>query len=497
MDLLNNLLSGFLISLSLSNLFFCLTGTIIGTAIGVLPGLGPAATISLLLPVTFRMEPTSAIIMLAGIYYGAMYGGSITSILIKVPGEAASVVTCIDGYQMAKQGKAGKALGTSAFASLIAGAVSFIGIALFGPIISKFALDFGPAEYAALVALGLLLVTLVSATPLINSLLMVCAGLFLSTVGIDPVSGKERFTFGVYSLMDGFNIVTLAMGLFGISELLVLVSSRPEDSQIIEQPQKLRQMLPDKKDWKASANPIARGSVLGFVLGVLPGGGAILASFASYVLEKRISRNPERFGKGAIEGVAGPEAANNAAAQASFLPLLNLGIPANIVTGIMLAALMMHGIMPGPLLIKEQPALFWGVITSMLIGNILLVIQNVPLVGIFVKMLKIPYSILAPLIIFFCIVGAYTVNGDSFEVIIMMVYGIVGFFMRRLDLDPAPLLLAFVLGSMFENSIRQSLLLSNGNLMIFIERPIALGLVICIALAILVQVFSRIRNSWA
>ena len=477
MDLFANLALGFEVSLSLQNLAFCFIGVVIGTAIGVLPGLGPAATIALLLPVTFKMDPTSAIIMLAGIYYGAMYGGSITSILVKVPGEAASVVTCLDGYEMARKGRAGAALGIAAFGSLIAGVFAVIALSLVGPWVARFALDFGPPEYAALVALGLLLVTLISSTSMVKSLMMVMVGLLLSTIGLDPIAGAQRFTFGRTELFDGLNIAIMAMGLFGISELLYLASRKDPQSAFIPQPAKLKEMLPNRRDWKAAGPAIGRGSVLGFLLGLLPGGGAILASFAAYVVERRLSRHPEKFGTGVIEGVAGPEAANNSAAQGAFVPLLTLGIPANVVMGVLMGALMVHGLAPGPLLLRDNADLFWGVITSMLIGNVILVFLNVPLVGVFVRLLKIPYAILAPLIILFCVIGAYSININSFDVGIMVALGLAAFLLRRVGLDPAPLLLAFVLGDLFENAVRQSLLLSHGSLAIFVERPISATLV--------------------
>jgi putative tricarboxylic transport membrane protein len=473
MDVFANLALGFSVSLTLENLAFCLIGAVVGTAIGVLPGLGPAATIAILLPITFKMDPISAIIMLAGIYYGAMYGGSITSILVKVPGEAASVVTCLDGYEMARKGRAGAALGISAFGSLIAGVFATFSLAFLGPYVAGVALDFGPPEYAALVALGLLLVTLISSTSMLRSLMMVMVGLLFSTIGLDPISGAERFTFGRTELFDGLNIAIMAMGLFGIAELLYLASRQDPQASFIPQPSRLRDMLPNRRDWKDSAGPIGRGSVLGFLLGLLPGGGAILASFASYVLERRVSRHPEKFGTGVIEGVAGPESANNAAAQGAFVPLLTLGIPANVVMGVLMGALMIHGLQPGPLLLQESPQLFWGVITSMFIGNLILVFLNVPMVGVFVRLLKIPYAILAPLIILFCVIGAYSVNINSFDVGVMVVLGVVAFLLKRVNLDPAPLLLAYVLGDLFENAVRQSLLLSHGSLAIFVQRPIS------------------------
>jgi len=479
------LLLGFSVSLSWENLYVCLIGVTLGTAVGVLPGLGPTATISLLLPITFHMQPVSALIMLAGIFYGAMYGGSITSILMKVPGEAASIVTCIDGHEMARRGRAGAALGMSAFASFIAGIVSTIGIAVVGPAAAQLAYEFGPVERAALVALGLIMVTMISTGSRLNGLAMVAAGLLLSTVGADFVTGLDRFTFGRGELSDGFNIALLAMGMFGLSELLMLASKPADQGGLLPQPRRLAEMLPDRTDWRRSAAPIGRGSLLGFLLGLLPGGGALLASFASYVVEKRMTRRPQEFGKGAIEGVAGPEAANNAAAQGAFIPMLSLGLPANAIMGMMLGALMIQGITPGPKLMTENPGLFWGTITSLFIGNGMLVILNVPLLWLFVLLLRIPQRILSPLIMLFCIIGAFSLSNSGFDVILVVLFGLAGYALRRAGYDPAPLVIAFVLGSIFEKAVRQSLLMGYGSPMIFLERPISAVLIAATALMLL------------
>ena len=446
MDVLGNLWLGLGTALSLTNLAYCFVGAFVGTVIGVLPGLGPVATISLLLPLSYAMGPTSAVILMAGIYYGAQYGGSITSILVRIPGEASSVVTCLDGYAMARQGRAGAALGIAAFGSFIAGIASTAALFVVGPAMAELALAFGPAEYAALVLLGLLLVTQVSQTSRLNSLLMVAFGLLLATVGIDPIYGTERFTFGVYSIYDGLNMALLAMGLFGVAELLTMAEGGDAMAAPVAQPSRLRELLPTAEDWKASAAPIARGTGLGFLLGMLPGGGATLASFSTYVMERRLAKQPERFGNGAIEGVAGPEASNNAAAQAAFVPLLSLGIPANPVLGVILGALLIQGITPGPQLAAAKPDLFFGVMASMLVGNLMLVVLNVPLISIFVLLLRVPGSILAPLIIVFCVIGAYSLSNSVVEVLLMIGFGIGGYLMRKVDLDPAPLILAFVLG---------------------------------------------------
>ncbi len=490
MDFLANLQLGFSVALSAHNLLYCLIGVFVGTAVGVLPGLGPAATLSLLLPITFGMDPASAVIMLAGIYYGSAYGGSITSILLNIPGEAASVVTCIDGYQMARRGRAGAALGISAFGSFIAGTVAIFALSLLGPILSGLALKFGPAEYTALVVLGLVLVCFLSEASMVRALMMVALGLLLSTVGLDPILGTERFTFGSTSLTDGVNLAVMAMGLFGIAEVLTLVSKRSDEAEFVRQPTRLRELLPNRADWRASAGPISRGTILGFLLGLVPGGGGILASFSSYVVEKRISRDPQRFGQGAIEGVAGPESANNAGVQATFLPLLTLGIPANVVLAIMMGALLIHGISPGPRLIVEHPDLFWGVIASMYIGNIMLVALNVPLIAIFVAMLRLPYRIMAPLIIVFCIVGAYSLNNNVVDVYMMVAFGVVGFLLRKASFDAAPLVLSFALGQILEASFRQSLLLRQGSMAIFVERPVAM-LFLFVAAALLAVPFVR------
>lgn len=494
LEFVDHVILGFSTALSPSNLLVCFIGVFLGTAIGVLPGLGPTATISLLLPISFAMDTAAAIILMSGVYYGALYGGSITAILVRLPGEPASVVTCLDGYAMAQRGRAGAALGIAAFGSFIAGMVSTAALFTVGPAVASFALKFGPAEYTALVILGLLLVTYVSDTPKLSSLAMVMLGMLLSTVGIDPIFGTERFTFGIYSLFDGIHIATLAIGLFGVAELLIVAERSGAGVRLDRQATRLHELLPSKKEWQLSAGPIGRGTLLGFLLGLLPGGGATLASFTSYTLERRLSRTPERFGKGAIEGVAGPESANNAAAQAGFVPLLALGIPANAVMGVILGALMIQGVTPGPNMAKAQPELFFGVIASMLIGNILLVILNVPLISIFVQLLRVPMSILSPLIIVFCVVGVYSLSNSVAEVYVMIGLGVVGYGLRKANLDPAPLILAFVLGQILETAFRQTLLIGRGSLAIFLDRPIALGLLSVAAVIIVAEAAGRIRK---
>lgn len=477
-DLVHNLGLGFSISLSWLNIGLALIGVFVGTAVGVLPGLGPAATISLLLPITLYVDNTSAVIMLAGIYYGAMYGGSITAVLVRIPGEAASVITCIDGYAMAQRGRAGVALGMSAFGSFIAGMVATVGIALFAPTLSSFALIFGPAEKAALVLFGFVLVASVGEGSRLRTFAMIALGLLLSTIGTELMFGVDRFTFEVIYLSDGINIAVLAMGLFGISEVLIMAEEDDVKPTLIAYGKRWIDLLPSRQDWRDSAGPIGRGTVLGFLLGLLPGGGALISSFASYALEKKLSRTPQEFGRGAIAGLAGPESANNAAAQSSFIPLLCLGIPANAVIGIIMGALLIHGITPGPRLLLDHPDLFWGVVTSMFVGNMMLVALNVPLIGIFIALLRVPRVVLSPFIILFCVIGAYSLQNEINDVITMAVFGVLGYGLRKAGFDLAPLLLAFVLGSLFENNVRQALLVGYHSPLVFVQSPISLAFVV-------------------
>ena len=482
MDFLSSAFSGFSIALEIHNLIYCFIGAILGTLIGVLPGIGPTATIALLLPITFKLTPVEATIMIAGIYYGAMYGGSTTSILVNIPGEAASVVTCLDGYEMAKKGRAGPALGIAAFGSFIAGTLSIVGLMFIGPFLAKGALRFGPPEYFAIMILGMTVLTFLSNGPMWKALLMAAFGLFLSTIGMDNVSGIARLSLNIEELIDGIGLVPVVMGLFGISEVMLNVESSMERS-IFET--KITNLLPNLKDWKASLGPIIRGTILGFFLGILPGAGAIISSFASYAVEKKISKHPGKFGTGAIEGVAGPESANNAATGGAFIPLLSLGIPSNAVTALLLGALIIHGIQPGPLLIKEHPDIFWGTVASMYLGNILLLVLNLPLIGLWVKVLKVPYPVLFPLILLFCLIGAYSLNNSITDVTIMNIFGLIGYFFRKFRYEAAPLVLALVLGPMMENSLRQSLLLSEGSPLIFLNRPIS-SVILIIAFLLLV-----------
>lgn len=470
MEVFNNLLYGFSIGLQPVNLLSCFLGVLMGTLIGVLPGIGPVGAIAILFPATLHMSSTSAIIMLAGIYYGAMYGGSTTSILIKIPGEAASVVTCIDGYEMAKQGRAGPALGIAAFGSFIAGTLGLVGLVVFAVPLAEFALRFGSPEYFGLMLLGLTMVTYLSLGPIMKAWMMAAFGFILSCVGLDAIHGSARMTFNIFQLWEGIGVVPLAIGLFGISEVLINIE-KTETHKILKT--KIKSYFPTLIDWMQSNGAILRGSVLGFFLGILPGGHPATASFLSYAVEKRISKEPEKFGKGAIEGVAGPESANNSATAGGFIPLFILGIPSNAIMALMFGALLVFGMQPGPLLLKEHPDLFWGVISSMYIGNGMLLILNLPLIPMWVQVLKVPYRILFPLILLFCIVGTYSLNNSTFDVALMMIFGLLGYLFRKFEYEPAPLILAFVLGPMFEMNLRQSLIISKGSFLIFFTRPIS------------------------
>jgi putative tricarboxylic transport membrane protein len=491
MDTLNHLLYGFQVCFQPENLFYCFLGCLGGTLVGVLPGLGPQAAIALLLPATVYMSPTAAIIMLAGIYYGAMYGGSITSILVNIPGEAASVVTCIEGYQMALQGRAGPALSISAFGSFIAGTFGIFMLAFFGAPIANFALRFGAPEYFSLMCLAILVLTNLSGVSLSKALISALAGLFLGTIGTDLFTGELRFTFGISVLNDGFDLIPVIMGLFGVTEVLQNLEESLKGT-IIDR--KISHLLPTKQDWKDSAKPIMRGTLIGAVLGIIPGGGVVLSTFSSYSLERKVSKHPEQFGKGAIEGVAGPESANNAAAQCGFIPLLTLGIPSNIATALLLGGLILTGVQPGPLLITSHPDLFWGTIASMYIGNVMLLILNLPLIGIWVKVLKIPYSLLFPIILVFCLLGAYVANKNVADIWIMIFFGGVGYIFKKIDYEFAPLVIAMVIGPIFENAFRQSLILSQGDISIFFTRPISLVLISC---AIILLVLGFVPSIWS
>jgi putative tricarboxylic transport membrane protein len=492
MNMFFELMSGFHVILHPLNLLYCFIGVFIGTLIGVLPGIGPVGAMSILLPTTFGLSPVAAIIMLAGIYYGAMYGGSTTSILVNIPGEAASVVTCLDGYQMARQGRAGPALGISALGSFIGGTFSIIALMFLVFPLAQAALKFGPPEYFSLVCMSMTVLIYLAKGSVAEAIVMILVGLILSTVGIDLISGMPRFAFGSSSLTDGIGLVPLAMGLFGIAEVLTNIEG-PLQRMIFET--KIKNLLPNLEDWKRSIGPIARGSVLGFLLGILPGGGAVISSFISYTVEKKVSKHPEQFGKGAIEGVAGPETANNAGAGGSFVPLLALGIPPNVVMALLLGALMIHGVIPGPLLISQHPEVFWGTIASMYVGNIMLLLLNLPLIGLWVKVLKVPYRILMPLILLFCLIGAYSLNNNIWDIVVMVVFGFVGYILRKFKYEEAPLVLAFILGPLIETNFRQSLIMSDGRLSIFVTRPISAVALVITAFLFISTGFSYYRKA--
>lgn len=481
---------GFSIALKPINLAYSFLGVSLGTLVGVLPGLGPVATISLLLPTTFYINPESAFIMLAGVYYGSMYGGSTTSILANIPGEAASVVTCLDGYQMALQGRAGPALGISAFGSFIGGTLSVVGLMVAAPPLVLIALKFGPPEYFSLMVLGLTILAYLSSGSMIKAIMMAAFGIMLGSVGMDTISGLNRFTYGQPALIDGLGIVPVAMGLFGVSEVLLNVEGPFERSALVK---RLKGILPNLQDWKDSIGAIFRGTLVGFFLGILPGGGTIISSFASYALEKRVSRHPDRFGKGAIQGVAAPETANNAATGAAFIPMLALGIPANAVMAVLLGALMIHGLQTGPLLIKEAPNIFWGTIASMYIGNLFLLVLNLPLIGLWVKILHIPYRILFPLILLFTLIGSYSLRNNTIDVGIMVIFGLIGYLTKKFRYECAPLVLAMILGPMLESALRQSLILSNGSFHIFFARPLSAMLMGLSAFLLLSPILMRKR----
>jgi putative tricarboxylic transport membrane protein len=481
METIQSLLFGFSIALQPENLFFCLLGSLLGTLVGVLPGVGPVGANAILLPVTFKISTTGAIIMLAGLYYGAMYGGSTTSVLVNIPGEAASVVTCMDGHKMALQGRAGPALGMAAFGSFIAGTIGLAGLMFFAVPLSRFALKYGPHEYFALIVLGLTLVTYLSQGSILKALMMACLGLMLSNIGLDPITSTPRITFGFLELFEGLGISPLCMGLFGVGEVLFNLERR-YSRKIVQA--KIRNLFPSKLDWIASRWALARGTVIGFLLGILPGGGPVLAAFFSYGVEKKVSREPQKFGRGAIEGVAGPESANNSAASSSFIPLLTLGIPPNPSLAILFGAFLIHGITPGPLLLRDNPDVFWGVLSSMYVGNVMLLVLNLPLIAMWVQVLKVPARYLYPLILMFCLIGAYSLNNNVFDVAVMILFGLVGYLFRKFDYEGAPLVLAFVLGPMLDLNLRQALLVSDGRFLDFFMRPIS-GVTLILAVLLL------------
>jgi putative tricarboxylic transport membrane protein len=490
MDLFNNLIFGFTVALTLQNLWFCFIGVFLGTLIGVLPGIGPLATIAMLLPITFNVPPVAALIMLAGIYYGAQYGGSTTAILVNLPGETAAVVTCMDGYQMARNGRAGPALAIAAIGSFFAGTVCTLIIALFGPPLAEVALKFGAPEYFSLMLMGLVAAAVLAGDNITKALAMVVMGLLLGIVGTDVNSGMARYSFGIPELTDGIGFIVIAVGVFAVGEIISNLGD-PEERKVFTN--KLSGLMPTVADLKASFWPIVRGTGIGAFLGVLPGTGPAIASFSSYMLEKKMAKDPSRFGKGAIEGVAGPESANNADAQCKFIPTLTLGIPASAVMALMLGALTIQGIAPGPQVMTQKPDLFWGLVASMWIGNAMLVVLNLPLVGLWVMLLKVPYRLLFPAIMAFSCIGIYSVNNSPFELYLTAVFGIIGFIWMKLEMPPAPMLLGFVLGPLMEENLRRALLISRGDPTVFFTRPISLGFMIATALIVVIMVLPAVR----
>lgn len=491
MELLANLSLGFETALTLTNLMYCLGGVFLGTAIGVLPGLGPVATIAMLLPVTFGLPPVSSLIMLAGIYYGAQYGGSTTAILVNLPGESSSVVTALDGYQMARQGHAGKALATAAIGSFFAGTVATVLLVLFAPPLAELALKFGPAEYFSLMVLGLVASIVLAHGSLLHAIGMILIGLILGLIGTDVNSGMERFSFELPQLADGIGFVVVAMGMFGLGEIIRNLENEEARSITVKS---VSGLMPTKEDFKRIIAPILRGTALGSVLGILPGGGAMLASFAAYAVEKKVSKNSAQFGKGAIEGVAAPEAANNAGAQTSFIPMLTLGIPSNPVMALMIGAMIIQGIQPGPSVMTEQPALFWGLIVSMWIGNFFLIVLNLPMIGLWVRMITVPYRHLFPAVLVFCAIGVFSLNNAEFDVYLMALFGVLGYVFAKLDCEPAPMLLGFILGPMMEEYLRRALLLSRGDPTVFITRPISAVMLTMAVVALIVVLSPSIQK---
>ncbi|RQO32846.1 hypothetical protein DBR37_16220 [Herminiimonas sp. KBW02] len=491
MELFTNLALGFDTAMSLQNLAYCLAGVFLGTAVGVLPGLGPVATIAMLLPATFALPPISALIMLAGIYYGAQYGGSTTAILVNLPGESSSVVTAIDGYQMARNGRAGKALATAAIGSFFAGTVATILLALFAPPLADLALKFGPAEYFSLMVLGLVASVVLASGSLLNAIGMVILGLLLGLVGSDVNSGAARYTFDLPELADGINFVIVAMGMFGIGEIIRNLEHEETRSLLMK---KVSGLMLTKDDFKRIIAPVLRGTALGSALGILPGGGAMLASFAAYSIEKKVSKNSAEFGKGAIEGVAAPESANNAGAQTSFIPMLTLGIPSNPVMALMIGAMIIQGIQPGPAVMTEQPTLFWGLIASMWIGNFFLIVLNLPMIGLWVRMITVPYHHLFPAILLFCAIGVFSLNNSDFDIYLMALFGLFGYICAKLDAEPAPMLLGFIIGPMMEEYLRRALLLSRSDPLVFVQRPISATMLAVAVLAMAVVLMPALRK---
>ena len=490
-DLFANLTLGFGVALSLQNLLYCFVGVLLGTLIGVLPGIGPVATIAMLLPVTFTLSPISALIMLAGIYYGAQYGGSTTAILVNLPGESSSVVTMLDGYQMARQGRAGPALGISAIGSFIAGCFSTLVIALFAPPLAEVALKFGPAEYTSLMILGLVGAVVLAHGSVLKAITMVILGLLLGLVGTDVNSGVARYNFGISELSDGIGFVTVAMGMFGFAEIISNLEAKGTREVFLG---RVAGLLPTWQDFKDCSGAITRGTLLGSALGILPGGGALLASFAAYALEKKLSWNKAQFGKGAIQGVAAPESANNAGAQTSFIPLLTLGIPSNPVMALMIGAMMIQGIAPGPQVMTERPQLFWGMIASMWVGNLMLVVLNLPMIGMWIKLLAVPYRLLYPAIVLFMSVGIYSISNSPFDIMLTALFAVFGYVCVKLECEPAPLILGFILGPLMEENLRRAMLLSRGDPIVFFTRPISATMLAIAIFLLVITLMPAIRQ---
>jgi putative tricarboxylic transport membrane protein len=490
-DLLQHLALGFNVALTPVNLLYCFIGTLMGTLIGVLPGIGPTATIAMLLPITFTLPAVSALIMLAGIYYGAQYGGSTTAILLNLPGEASSVVTCLDGYEMQRQGRAGAALAIAALGSFFAGCVATVIIAIFAPVLASIALKFGPTEYFSMMLLGLVAAVILAHGSVLKAVSMVVLGLLLGLVGTDVTSGVTRFDFGIPALSDGIDFVVVAMGLFGIAEI-VNTMGQHERREVAAT--RVTGLWPTWPDFRMAWKPVLRGTALGSALGILPGGTATLSSFAAYSLEKKIAKDPSRFGKGAVEGVAGPESANNAASQTSFIPMLTLGIPPNSVMALMIGAMMIQGIAPGPQVMTNRPELFWGMVASMWVGNLMLVVLNLPLIGLWVSLLKVPYRVLYPSILAFCCIGVYTLKNNPMDVVLTAFFGLLGHVFSKLDCEPAPLLLGFILGPMMEEYLRRAMLLSRGDATVFLRHPISLSMLILAALLLVVIIAPAVRR---
>ena len=492
MELIDNLTLGFATALTLQNLFYCFIGVLIGTLIGVLPGIGPVATLAMLLPVTYALPPTSALIMLAGIYYGAQYGGSTTAILVNLPGESSSVVTCLDGYQMARRGRAGAALATAALGSFFAGTIGVLMVAALALPMVELAFKFGPAEYFSLMVLGLIGAVVLAGGSLIKAIAMIVLGLLLGLVGTDVNSGVARFSFDIPELADGINFAAVAMGVFGFAEIIANLEHKDKREVFTS---KVGKLMPSKEEFLYAAPAVLRGTALGSILGVLPGGGALLSAFAAYTLEKKITRNPKiPFGQGNIRGVAAPESANNAGAQTSFIPMLTLGIPPNAVMALMVGAMTIHNIQPGPQVMSSNPALFWGLITSMWIGNLMLVVLNLPLIGIWVQLLKVPYRLLYPAILVFCSIGIYSINNNAFDVTVTAVFGLIGYIFYKLRCEPAPLILGFILGPMMEENLRRAMLLSRGDPTVFFTRPLSLALLVAAAILVVIVALPNIKK---